>query len=231
MKKYLLITAAGEGKRFSEKVPKQFYIVNKKEVLIHTILKFFETSLFDEIIVIINEKKVYFFSNILKKNNLNIVKLVLGGSTNQISIYKGLKYIVDNFDVDDETIVTIHDGVRPLVDKKTIISNLKLCIQKGNAVTAKKFNETPFLGNKSTHQITNMLQRENLYIARAPQNFKLLELLTCHNKELNRNISDNIDSANIYHKYNSKLYFNEDYSNNIKLTTKDDLALLEYILS
>lgn len=230
MKKYLLITAAGDGKRFSDQVPKQFFIVNKKVVLIHTILKFSDTLLFDEIIVIINEKKFSYVSKLLKKNNLNSVKLVSGDATNQQSIYNGLKYIVDNLEVDEKSIVTIHDGVRPIVEKTTITNNLKLCIQKGNAVTAKKFTETPFLGNKSIHHITKILQRENLYIARAPQSFNLLELLKYHHKEASRNIFDNIDSATMYHKYNSKLYFNEEYTNNIKLTTKDDLALLEYIL-
>lgn len=56
-----------------------------------------------------------------------------GGETGQDSIYNGLKVLHDN--CPEDTIVLIHDGVRPLIDEELITNNINCVKEHRTAVT------------------------------------------------------------------------------------------------
>src|SRR5690554_1114280 len=113
---YAIILAGGKGNRLQNKTPKQFLRIEEKTILEYTIEKFNENDYIDDIIIVVNsenrrldlEKKI---SDEYKK----VIGIVTGGRTRRESTCNGLKLIKDN-----ESLVLIHDAVRPFVSHDTI---------------------------------------------------------------------------------------------------------------
>lgn len=66
-----------------------------------------------------------YFKDLLEKYNIKKVKEVVeGGATGQDSIYNGL-CAAERVANGEESVVLIHDGVRPLIRPKTISDNIE----------------------------------------------------------------------------------------------------------
>ena len=85
MRDCFILLAAGKGKRFSSKILKQFYILNGKAMIDHSIEKALKSGIFKEIIVVTNSK-------IIKPKHKSI-KIIKGGSERFKSSKKALEYI------------------------------------------------------------------------------------------------------------------------------------------
>ena len=57
MNNYFIILAAGSGKRFNSKVPKQYFIYKNKELFEHSLEKAINSKLFKKIILIVDNPK------------------------------------------------------------------------------------------------------------------------------------------------------------------------------
>ena len=76
-----IILAGGKGKRMGSAISKQFIDIKGKPIIYYTLKKFSENKKIDNIIVVLPEDEVkYFKENILKKYELRINKIVIGGS-------------------------------------------------------------------------------------------------------------------------------------------------------
>ena len=117
MKCFVIIPAAGIGKRFGSSLPKQFYKMEGREILIHTLQKF--ERIRNVSCVNIATKKKYFrrIRNLLLKNNYSKpFNIIAGGNERQDSVFNALK----NCDCNNNDIVLVHDAVRPFVSRKLI---------------------------------------------------------------------------------------------------------------
>ena len=117
-----IIVAGGIGKRFSNKIPKQYLEINNCSIIRHTILRFLAHSEIDHVQVIINKKHTKISRNSLK--GLNILPVVYGGKNRQESVLKGLKAIKKL----NPQKVLVHDAARPNISKELIsliIKNIK----------------------------------------------------------------------------------------------------------
>ena len=123
-----LIFAGGTGSRMKNKdKPKQFLELNGKPIIIHTIEHFDEHPEIDAIVVVCLESWIDFLRNKLEKFNIKkVVNIVPGGMSGQESIRNGL-FAIRDFVVEKEEnpIVLIHDGVRPLINAKLISDNIQ----------------------------------------------------------------------------------------------------------
>ena len=117
-----IILAGGKGKRMGTSVSKQFINIKGKPVIYYTLKKFIENKMIDNIIVVLAKDEVeYFKKNVLKKYELKIDKIVIGGKERQDSVYNALKSL-DNSNTD---IVLIHDGARPFISEKIVSEGIK----------------------------------------------------------------------------------------------------------
>ena len=115
----VVIVSAGRGSRMKADINKQFLKLADKEVIAHTIDKFYKNENIGEIIVVIRKDEEEFFQkNIIDKYKYKDIKIAYGGSERQDSVYNGLKSVNKNC-----KIVLIHDGARPFVTDK-IIENI-----------------------------------------------------------------------------------------------------------
>lgn len=228
---YALIFAGGIGQRMNSKsLPKQFLIVHGKPIIAHTIEKFNSCEAIDKIIVVCIKEYIEHLKEIIKQFNLNKVSnIVPGGKIGQESIYNGLDCINNHYKINDNDIVLIHDGVRPIIDNETIINNINSVKTFGNAITVTKSIETILLIDNESN-VRNVEDRNLCYLGRAPQSFFLKDIYKCHLKAIKENLTNFIDSATLMRHYGYKLYTVIGPENNIKITKPIDFYIFKALL-
>ena len=77
---------------------------------------------------------------------------------------------------DRDSVVLFHDGVRPLISQQLITDNIEAVLAHGSAITCTKFNETVTVVHDRA--ITDVIPRDHIYAAEAPQSFRLGEILS-----------------------------------------------------
>ena len=215
-----LIFAGGVGNRMNSVAkPKQFLQLYGKEIIIHTLENFNNNPIVDNIIVVCKDNWIVFLEKLIKKYDLDKVKwIVPGGETGQLSIYNGLCELEKHVGAD--SIVLVHDGVRPFVTDGLINSCVE-CVEKyGSAITVVPAIET--IVTLENDEIKTITDRSKCYHAKAPQCFYLGELLDCHRKAMSEGNTNMIDSASLMNHYGHSLHTVLGDYDNIKITTPTD---------
>ena len=219
-----IIFAGGTGNRMHTKSrPKQFLELNGKPIIIYTIELFDNHPDIDGIVVVCLESWIPFLQKMLKKFEINkIVKIVPGGVSGQDSIYKGLCKAEEyaNEKKDNNTIVLIHDGVRPLITEQTITDNIAKVKESGSCITCVPAIETIIVDEKD--ETLEIPKRSDCKLARAPQSFYLKDIISAHRKSQELHLTDFIDSCSMMSYYGHKLEMIEGPMENIKITTPTD---------
>lgn len=223
MSNIAVIFAGGSGKRMNTVArPKQFLELNGKPIIIYTLELFDNHPDIDGIVVVCIESWIPFLHKMLKKFEINkVVEVVQGGQTGQDSIYNGLVTAAKHFPQD--SIVLIHDGVRPLIVEQTITDNIETAKKEGNCITCIPATETFVV--KQENGSLNIPSRDNSLIARAPQTFVLSDILEAHKKAQKINKHDFIDSCTMMSFYGHQMHTIIGPMENIKITTPTDFFI------
>ena len=229
-KNIAVIFAGGTGKRMKSSIPKQFLKVYGKEIIIHTLEKFQYNQNIDLIYIGCIEEYINELKQLLKKYNINKVPengIVAGGITGQDTIYNILCQV--RKENSDDSICLIHDGVRPIIDDEIINKNIDSVKEFNSAITVTRAFETPIISTDG-EKIDEVLNRNNVYTAQAPQSFYLCDILECH--ELIRKTSTGynnpkiVDSCSLVKECGKEVHLIEGKRGNIKVTTYEDYATL-----
>lgn len=228
MKNVAVIFAGGIGSRMKNTdKPKQFLELDSKPIIIHTIEKFDSCSMIDSIAIACKKEYIDYLYDLLNLFGILKVKwIVPGGETGQLSIFNALDAVYKDENVDKDAVVLIHDGVRPIIDNQLILENIVTARTYGNAITVVNAAETIFVSHDK-HNIDDLLKRENVYYARAPQTFFLRDIYDLHIKEMEKGHYNNIDSCSIMHSYGYSLNFVQSKTSNIKITTYEDYYIFK----
>ena len=228
--KTAVIFAGGVGKRMHSKdIPKQFLKMHGIPIIVHTINLFQDSSEIDAIVVACVNDYIDYMKKLVRKYNLTKVKKVVsGGETGQESIYNGLK-AAEAIGNRKKDIVLIHDGVRPLINEKTIHDNIISVEKHGSAITSVKAKETVLVVDNN-EAIINVPDRSHSRLARAPHSFYPDDILSAHEKAISENKKDFIDSCSMLTYYGKKLYLVNGPQENIKITTPDDFYTMRALL-
>lgn len=231
MSNYALIFAGGVGSRMNSKArPKQFLEIHGKPIIIHTIEHFENHPEIDAICLVIVEEWLQYAKNLIEKYNFKKVKWIIpGGNSALDSQFKGLEAIENSVGYSEEDIVLIHDGVRPLINEKLITDCIESVKKYGSAVTVAPAIETIIRTDKE-NLIADTVPRSECYLARAPQCFKIGEILKTHKKAKADNKYDFIDSTSMMLHYGYKLHTVEGPSENIKVTNPADFYICRALL-
>ena len=216
-----LIFAGGTGQRMNTKTkPKQFLELHGKPILVYTLEQFQKHDEIDAIILVMLESWIDYSRTLIEQYHLTkVTAIVPGGSTGQESIYNGVKTASELFPM--ESIILIHDGVRPLVDGETISSNIACVKQNGSAITVSPAIETTVIKNEQG-MVGDIIERSRCQLAKAPQSFFLHDLWNAHCKAIDDGNLNFIDSACLMRHYGYPLYTIEGSPENIKITTPSD---------
>ncbi|MGX5376805.1 2-C-methyl-D-erythritol 4-phosphate cytidylyltransferase [Ligilactobacillus sp. LYQ135] len=225
-----VIFAGGVGTRMRSKdLPKQFLRLHDKPIIIHTLEIFESSPEIDAIVIACVEDWIDHLKNLITKFNITKVKkIVPGGETGQDSIFNGLK-AAEEIGSRKEDIVLIHDGVRPLIRQKTLHDDIYSVKKHGSAITSVKVKETVLIVNDN-EKIVDVPDRSKSRLARAPQCFYLCDILDAHEKAIQENRHDFIDSCSMMQHYGHELYLVDGPQENIKVTTPDDFYTMRALL-
>lgn len=223
-----LIFAGGVGTRMNSKAkPKQFLELHSKPIIIHTIELFEKHDNIDAIVVACVEDWIDYLNNKLVHFHIKkVVSVVAGGETGQASIFNGLLEIEKLFP--SNSIVLIHDGVRPLINEKIITDNIETVRIFGSAITTSPTTET-FVLTDDNQEVTHVPLRSHSRLAKAPQSFFLKDIIGVHRRALKDGINNSIDSCTLMKSYGNKLKLIEGPIENIKITTPIDYYIFKAI--
>lgn len=217
----VIIPAAGIGRRMGGKEPKQYLCLGEKPLICHTLERF---RRFEEVIVVVESGKIDQFSmEILEKYDFPAWKVVEGGEKRQDSVRNGLTALETDCDV-----VLIHDGVRPFVSPVLIEEVAKVAAEQGAAILAVPVRDT--IKRVSGTTIGATVDRTELWQAQTPQAFRL-DLLRTIFAAAYRDGYYGTDEASLCERLGEKVTVVRGDDRNLKITTPQDLAIAEALLS
>lgn len=228
MKNIAIILAGGIGSRMGSTLPKQFLLINDKPVIVHTIERFECHKQIDAILIVCESNWIEYLNDLLKRYNFKKVNWIIpGGSTGHDSTRNAIFFLRTIIDAED--FVVIHDAVRPILPKIAIDEMLRIAHAKGNASLAIPCHET-VIYTEDQLSGTQELERNKLMRVQTPQAYRYSLILPWYEMAEKDNKHDFIyaDIVGVY--YGARIYFSKGFTNNIKITRKEDLVLCDSLL-
>lgn len=214
MKLYAVIVAGGSGKRMGADIPKQFLELAGKPVLMHTIERFktFDDSI--EIVTVLPENQLRYWTELQEKYSFTVPNtLVKGGKSRFFSVRNGLEF------VDVPGLVAIHDGVRPLVTIDTIKRCFETAEKMGNAIPVIPPSDTLRM---ITETGNSPISRLNVKQVQTPQVFSAELIKKAYLQDF---LPEFTDDATVLEKAGVKINLVEGNRENIKITNPEDLII------
>ena len=213
MEKIALIVAGGQGERMNAAIPKQFLLLNGTPILMHTLTQF---SHFEGIFLVLPSTQFNYWHSLCSTYNFTLKHtLVAGGKTRFHSVKGGLEEISAN------SIVAIHDGVRPLVSA-SLIDRLISKAEDGIGVIPIipiKDSIRKVDGENSTH-----LDRSKFYTVQTPQCFLSSDIKNAYAQKFSDYFTDD---ASVFESNGGKITAILGEEKNLKITTEEDLKITE----
>ncbi|MCD8038168.1 MAG: 2-C-methyl-D-erythritol 4-phosphate cytidylyltransferase [Lachnospiraceae bacterium] len=218
-----LIFAGGTGKRMNSRTkPKQFLEMHGKPIIIYTLEHFEYHNEIDMIIVVCLKEWIHELKGMLERYGITKVRRITeGGETGHDSIYLGLEAMEGM--VDDEEIVLIHDGVRPLINEELISKNIAAVRKYGNAITAEPARES-IVRSVDGQSVADVPARGQMYSAKAPQSFYYGKIRSLYRMARKDGIKS-IDSAHLCSLYGEPMHMVKSTPNNLKITEPADFYM------
>lgn len=222
---WVIIPAAGVGKRMGSDTPKQYLSLNGKSIIEHTLSVFDGHESISEIIVAVSESDEYWPSlNINLSKPLHVAK---GGNERCDSVLNGLKFLENK--AADSDWVLVHDAARPCLRQEDL--SLLLDTLEEHAVGGILAVSVRDTMKRSTDEniIKETVDRENLWHALTPQMFRYGLLKSSLESALNDNkvITDEASAIELA-GYQPVLV--EGHADNLKVTRAEDLELAAFFL-
>ena len=229
MEHIALIIAGGSGNRMNQDIPKQFLTVNERPVIIYTLEEFEKHPEIDAIAVVCIDGWEQVLWAYAKQFNISKLKYVIsGGENGQSSIRNGVYKLEQEYD--GESIVLIHDAIRPMVSAEIISDNIRVAAKHGNAITVIPCAEA-MLQTEDGHISTGSYPRDRLKRTQTPQAFHLKEICNLHREALEKGITNSVASCTLMIELGKNVYFSTGSEKNIKLTTVEDIDIFKALLA
>ncbi|HIK18361.1 MAG TPA: 2-C-methyl-D-erythritol 4-phosphate cytidylyltransferase [Leptolyngbyaceae cyanobacterium M33_DOE_097] len=222
---YLLIPAAGSGRRMGSDRNKLLLPLLGKPLLAWTLLAARESKSIRWVGLVGQPVDFPDFKEIINAVGMSkMVHLIPGGSTRQESVYLGLQ----NLPVVAERVL-IHDGARCLVTPGLLDRCVEAIQTCPGLIAAIPVKDTIKIVDSTSHLVSQTPARENLWAAQTPQAFVVEELMRCHTQGRADNLEVTDDAA-LFEHYGQPVKIVEGEETNLKITTPLDLAIAEFIL-
>ncbi len=233
MRNVAIVIAAGQDTIGSENVPKPFVNVFDKPVLIYTLEVFESNPQIDSIVLVCLKGWLEIAKAYAKQFNINkLKKVITGGDSVQESIYNGLRALEGELNEDD--IVIIHDGIRPMIETAVLTDVIKVASEKGNGISSMPNNEQVFIvDNDNPDETTQFIPRETIRRVTTPQAYHYGELLEVYGNGFERKIGIYGPSYadTLFVDMGKELYFAAGSNKNIKINTEDEIQIFEAYLN
>ena len=219
-----IIAAGGSSVRFDSALTKQMTPICGVPLIVHTLLAFQNTECIHEIVVCARKCEIDCYEELFRNYGITKVSAVVpGGNTRQESVLNGLNAVSDK-----SKYVAIADGARCLVTPEQITSVCRSAYKYGAATAAHRSTDTVKIADKKGF-IDSTADRETVWLAQTPQVFKTKLYRAAAYTALKKDYEVTDDNMLVeYVKHPVRLV--ECGSNNIKITTVDDLTVAAAII-
>lgn len=229
MKVSVIVVAAGSGRRFGYERNKLFYPLCGKPVLAHTLMHVFSASSVDEVVIVNAERDHEDIVSIVESLHPSMpVRYALGGAEREDSVYNGLMATSRDADV-----VMVHDGSRPFAGPEWYDNAVGVMTKAKAAVYAIPVKDTvkerEIAGGQGL-QTVRTLDRSRLIAVQTPQIFHRDVLIQAHEYAKEHHISGT-DDASLVEALGEKLFILQGDERNHKVTTMDDVPILEFYMN
>ena len=219
MKTYALILAGGKGLRMGVDLPKQFLLLAGKPVLMHTLEAFQKADPTTELILVLPAEHQVFWAELCAKHAFALKhQVATGGAVRFDSVRNGLKLI------QEEGLIAVHDGVRPLVSPELINRCFAKALEKGAAIPVFELTESirRIEGSRSYAE-----DRSRYRSVQTPQTFRSEMLRQAYEQPFQPVFTDD---ASVVEAAGYEIALVEGNRENIKITTPQDLLLAEQLV-
>lgn len=213
-----IILAAGSGTRTGLKYNKVLYEIHGKKLIDYSIDKFREFPVINEIILVVSQDELEYFKS---RYSEKVDNIVVGGKERQDSVYNALNLASNKY-------VIIHDGARPFIPDYSMKDLLKNMESEKSLTLAVKVKDTIQIVRKNKGIET--LNRDELYAIQTPQAFEKETIVKAHTLAKKENFKGTDDTMLVERYLNIPSHIIKGDYRNLKLTTLDDIKLLEVIL-
>lgn len=221
--------SGGVGSRFGTSMPKQFLSLNDKPVIVHTLENFEKNSNIDGITIVCIKDWISHLKEILLEYKISkVTDVVEGGETGHDSTRNGIFSLSSK--LSDNDYVVVHDAARPILPQAAINEMLKIAHKKGNASLAVPCYETVIYTDNGISGIEE-LDRSKIMRIQTPQAYKYRPLLELYKKADEENKHDFIYADLVLIYYGKTVYFSKGFTNNIKITRKEDIPLCKALMA
>ena len=215
----VVIPAGGKGLRLGGRVPKQFLPIHGKPVLLHTLLVFEASPQVDEVVIVAAREQIRRVRKLVRNSLLTKVSSVVpGGKERQDSVWNGMLAFSSPPDI-----VLVHDAVRPLLRGSMIKEVVRVCIKSSAAVVAVRVKDT-IKTERVKGFFARTMERSKLWAVQTPQCFQTDLLMKAHRAARQTGFLGT-DEASLVERLGVPVRIVEGDYRNIKITTRDDLAL------
>jgi len=218
MKYSAIILAAGSGLRTGLNTNKILIMINGYRVIDYS-LKFFENDPNCGEVILVASKRD--FSDFTEEFKMTDIKVILGGVHRQDSVYNALKIAVNEY-------VLIHDGARPFILKDNIDQIFDRLPEYPSITLGVKVKSTvqEIQGNR----VVRTLDRNNLILTQTPQGFDKNVLIKAHELAIKDTYYGTDDTVLVERYLGIMACVVQGDHRNLKLTTHEDVDLLEVLL-
>ena len=221
----VVIVAGGKGERMQTSVPKQFlemrkkFVSRKKPVLIHTIEMFYRYDNNISIIVVLPSAQIDYWKGLCKKYHFPVShQIVEGGETRFHSVKNGLNL------ADADSLIAIHDGVRPLVSHETIAHCFENAEKYKAVVPVVDLVDSIRYVDENENRTCDRTKHK---LVQTPQVFDGSLLKKAYEQEFSPAFTDD---ASVVEALGAKIHLVDGNSENIKITTAIDLKWAEILI-
>ncbi|MCR4824395.1 MAG: 2-C-methyl-D-erythritol 4-phosphate cytidylyltransferase [Bacteroidales bacterium] len=218
---YGIFVAGGNGTRMGGELPKQFMLLDGRPILQCTIERFLEAAPEMKIITVLPRGHFETWKDLCAIHSFHCPQtLVAGGLTRFHSVQNALRKVPDG------AIVSIHDGVRPLLTAKLVRRMLDRMEDEDCRALLPVVPVVDTL--RSRDPGTPDPDRSKVVAVQTPQIFRSEDLKEAYTQAYDLLFTDD---ASVVARKGIPLTFEEGERFNLKITTPEDLVLAEAILT
>lgn len=217
----LIITAAGKSERFNhgkEGEKKEYSLLHGKSVIRMALDAFLDIPQLKRIMITIPKGGEKEMRDALGEIDSCLpLSFIEGGSTRTESISHAMKYLSS---FSDYSLIAIHDGARPFVDKDTIYRCLEGAEIFGGAIPGIRVSDAMKRADDDG-LVMEGVDRKGVWRIQTPQIFKREEILSFYSSLKDGESFD--DDASLFSSRGGSVKIVEGSEKNIKITWKSDL--------
>lgn len=222
MNKAAVIVAGGKGMRMGGSLSKQYLPLAGKPIVMHTLEKFYASEPSVYLILVLPHADFDYWNELCDSHNFTLPhQLVAGGTSRFQSVKNGLMALPFQ-----EGLVAIHDGVRPFVSPEVILNSFTIAQAHGSAIPVVPLKDS--LRKVGPAGQSSFQDRANFRLVQTPQTFQVERLLQAFQVD---DLPFFTDDATVYEHQGWEITLIEGNSENIKLTTPEDLAFAEFLMT